>query len=772
MDFFRKRISKTFLRIIIYVTVTILLIVIFFSSVLYKSFEKMVLESTYDSNRKVFLQLSNNINYINDMIKNFCVIQFMSTDVRQLMLSTANEPFEIQKLINRFETNLSANSAIHSAIIYNRSIGKFYSSLRGIASNDIELEEMLRSKKAIPLLTPVTRILNEDEYYKQTEVFTYFLYEASAKTGTINGALVVNVKTDWLSGNLRKLAESGSNLIIADREGKVIADGSGKYRMFQSLEPEYINEVLNNTDMEGIAIKNINSQKRVLTYSLIPNTEWILLYDEPFDKIFANIEKIKYQTFLMTWIFAMFAVFVSIFVSNRVYSPLRKLVQQIRKSSNIAEPQKGLRDDMAFISKVFHHKEYNLESFKKSAGEIIKDNVLKSMLLENNFSANHLLGQDSGDYLTIFENDPKLLLILFKIDRNKEFSSLEKNEKTLVKFVISNLAGEILSQMCKNEIVDLGNDESVAILNIRDYESPHLETAMQKIRDIQHYVGITSGFTVSAVISDIFDDIDNLAAYYKTVKSICKYKIFFGYSSIITKEIAAGTIKIPDFKYPADIEKKLVSDLKYGNLESMIACFNGLIHSITQSGYDNFITSIMHFTHVVANSINEMNNVMIDEINMDLGSFYSNLDSMEILDDIKSVFHGFFRTVIEHKNKDKEKENKHSIVINSVKDYINSYYANKDLCLKEIAAEFKLSSAYLGKIFKEATGKSVAEFVNEVRLENAVHMLRNKDISVKDIISKIGFDSESSFYRIFKTYFGVTPNDYRINTALIDLTGK
>jgi AraC-like DNA-binding protein len=69
-------------------------------------------------------------------------------------------------------------------------------------------------------------------------------------------------------------------------------------------------------------------------------------------------------------------------------------------------------------------------------------------------------------------------------------------------------------------------------------------------------------------------------------------------------------------------------------------------------------------------------------------------------------------------------------------------------------------------IFKESSKVSVHEYINRKRLDKAVFYLCNQDLSIQEIIEIIGYENETNFYRLFKKFYGVTPNEYRINHCL------
>ena len=84
-------------------------------------------------------------------------------------------------------------------------------------------------------------------------------------------------------------------------------------------------------------------------------------------------------------------------------------------------------------------------------------------------------------------------------------------------------------------------------------------------------------------------------------------------------------------------------------------------------------------------------------------------------------------------------------------EHLVGYYADK-MCV---------TPKYLSKIVKEASGRSVPEWLNELLILDAKNMLRHSDLTIKEIAARLNFPSQSFFFRFFKSHTGQTPTQYR-----------
>ena len=88
-----------------------------------------------------------------------------------------------------------------------------------------------------------------------------------------------------------------------------------------------------------------------------------------------------------------------------------------------------------------------------------------------------------------------------------------------------------------------------------------------------------------------------------------------------------------------------------------------------------------------------------------------------------------------------------------------------DFVLRDFARRKHVSSAYLCKVLKEATGKNCTALLQERRIEKAKRMLRETDLSVMEICAAVGYSNSSYFYRIFESATGMSPSAWRVNSG-------
>ncbi len=95
------------------------------------------------------------------------------------------------------------------------------------------------------------------------------------------------------------------------------------------------------------------------------------------------------------------------------------------------------------------------------------------------------------------------------------------------------------------------------------------------------------------------------------------------------------------------------------------------------------------------------------------------------------------------------------------RDYIEKNYRNPEFSVKSVADYVKIDRTYLYRLFKEETGESVIDYINNRRISRAEAMLADENISIKDIAYSVGFSDQMYFSRVFKKLKGKTPTEFR-----------
>jgi len=112
----------------------------------------------------------------------------------------------------------------------------------------------------------------------------------------------------------------------------------------------------------------------------------------------------------------------------------------------------------------------------------------------------------------------------------------------------------------------------------------------------------------------------------------------------------------------------------------------------------------------------------------------------------------------------KQELNQHSQFSPLVKqslDYMQEHYQDPNLTLESMAEKLHVSTVYLSKIIKQDLGASYVKILTDMRLRVAKKLLKNRDLSIREVSERVGYDSQHYFSTIFKKAVGITPKQFK-----------
>ena len=98
--------------------------------------------------------------------------------------------------------------------------------------------------------------------------------------------------------------------------------------------------------------------------------------------------------------------------------------------------------------------------------------------------------------------------------------------------------------------------------------------------------------------------------------------------------------------------------------------------------------------------------------------------------------------------------------IHKVVQYIDSNY-EKNITLDEISHHVHHDRHYICHLFKSITNQSIFDYLTYVRVAEAEYLLKNSDLKISEIASKVGFSTQVGFDKAFKKMNNCTPKRYR-----------
>jgi YesN/AraC family two-component response regulator len=108
-------------------------------------------------------------------------------------------------------------------------------------------------------------------------------------------------------------------------------------------------------------------------------------------------------------------------------------------------------------------------------------------------------------------------------------------------------------------------------------------------------------------------------------------------------------------------------------------------------------------------------------------------------------------------------------LINRLLLHIQRHIANPEkLRVEYLAAQFNLSSNYVGEYFRKYTGESLQSYISASRIKLVGQRLMQSNLTVSEIAAELGYTDESHLSRQFRKHHGLSPTEFKKGLVVID----
>lgn len=777
--------QKYFNRIILSVTVSIFLTVSLFSAAVYFITERIFLRNEYETSTKILYQIKYNIDFMNTTVRNLNTSLFINPDFEVIMYNNdySSDFVEFNVKINRLTALLSTTyNFIHSICVYNGSKNEYVYLGRPFDFEDAELKKIVEQHGDIPKLKPIYRKISNaagsDAPFDY--IFSYFMYDSSGNADNINGAVILNIKPQWFLENVKTInmvdASNMDNIFVLNGDLNYIEDNGKNATLKEALKSAYLEHTSKNSNIashinggmsgrNGFFESKLNGERYVVTYVPIAGIDMTLLKIQPASEVYKYANSFKTVAIVLTLVFLLLAIIVSLTISRRIYKPLKDLVSNVTSVDGRVINKSDYKDEISYLNSAYKYSFEKLNKYddeKNQSRDILKFYWLRQLLVESSEINGEQFVELCNENLLRLHNKGSFIVCILKIDHFKEFQRNHDNRhRKLMQFALINIYTEIIAEMHPAEGVAMDEDHVALVICLNkettdDYAS--LESLLNRAKEymLKYYK-----ISVTAAIGEKVDVLKDIFNSYRNALKYARYRFVLGRSRIITAEKIAVNQKNTIFEYPQKRVDKLAESIKSGNEQGVAEAVDSLFELIYVLSYDTTVTALINLVDVINRAVAVTDKSHKGNHRFDQYEMSSKIFELETIIEFRELLETILKDAMAE-NPEKAINSQNGIVVETTKDIIHKNYKDHGLCCDSIAVMLRLNPRRLAKMFKETMGLTIADYINEVRLGMAAQLLTNSNFSVYEIVDKVGLDNESYFYRIFKSKFGSTPKEYAL----------
>ncbi|TYP79863.1 helix-turn-helix domain-containing protein [Paenibacillus methanolicus] len=783
---------KYLLRILLSLTLLMVAGLFLISVALQYNAERGAVRMQREANRKVMNQIDYNIAYMTDHIGKLAVNLY--AEKRVVALMTMREPDEMTVIesVNNLHKSYILSSFLHSIIVYNGYADRTYaigelSSSKPDQEMAAKLVDRLKQKEKLPRMELLPMNMSGREH--GVDFFSLVIYETYYPTNTgRESALVLNIKPEWLLDNLRAINDfaspDSSGIFIAGRDGDVILSSVGE-RLMSDLET--LNQAVlgvGNGDGNGegdgdpeqkpfgsMTTRVAGEGEVLVTY--LRGDPWTVISVQPYDQVLGGILEMRKTSAWVGGVFLLMAIVGSVIVAHRLYGPVERMIAEIGGGSAARTAERrgraDSRDELSHVATLYSEMAQTLSrvsSEKDQQRSIVRNYYLRTILTSaRTLTAGQFADLIRQNGLNIEERGPYRLVIV-KIDGYLRLQrSVGYDQRMLYDFAIRNIAEDIMGHSpIRCEIADMRSDHIVMLTSGDHAREEGTEALAGWLGRIQETISAYYKLTLTMSIGDVLGSHDLIAEGYARAIHYSMYKLVFGQGAILTPEQVRPNMDRYEYAFPDELERRLLESARSNDLDGMLGTIDLILERLSVYHYDHILHGLLHVANVLKGAVRDMNKHRVVSLQLDLSSISREVLEKDTIGEIRELFAAACAEL--HDRLLAQDEEKNKALMDTIKDIVEANYRDRNLSLQGIASMLHMTPAYVGAKFKQSEFISVAEFMNEVRLRHAQEYLETKNFSIKEIMELVGYFNESTFFKLFKKKYGVTPREYRLKKRL------
>lgn len=454
-------------------------------------------------------------------------------------------------------------------------------------------------------------------------------------------------------------------------------------------------------------------------------------------------------TILSFLILFLLSIFVSQKVSDKTYSPIKKLVDQI--SSLDANIPKDEIDAISSVISVLSKKNTALTNIVANNRSELKEKFINDLL--HGYLTDEQVSYGIKSYLTNSQDALPLAIIIADLHQDIAETALENDVNT------SSL-NLIISSMFRQEFEN-ARFFHFTVLSPTSYcivvPCNNIDALKSQLRKLLLIIESDLNFDMYSSVSDYVEDWKYLPSSFLST--------YFSHTILKSQEISQTVYSHDEINSPIlysnEVDNEIFSHCLRREREQLDKSLDFLVKENFQS-HENFAKrqsqiSVLIFAlcmRILASVGTDSESIFGKDYNI-----YLELRACQTSEEFRQLLGFIFGNIIE--NIEKSQSLYEQSYYDNMLRYIHDNYSD-NISLIDLAEHMNMSQSYVSRLFKRLTNFNFKDYLSKVRIEQATKLLvEHPEKSVQEISVMVGFNTVKTFSAIFFKLTGMKPSEYR-----------
>lgn len=582
-------------------------------------------------------------------------------------------------------------------------------------------------------------------------VLSYILPLNRLSTST-KGTIVVNLKETQVVQYMNASDKQKNSYFLIDaKEKKIISHEDKGLLLKNAADLPVISDLLQQKKNNGYLFQEREGERFLYTWSESQNFEWLYVNIYSMDELMSQTRMVQRNILLLTAAIILVGTVLTIFLATWLSKPARELVRSIRARSNLGLSGKN---ELAFLDTAFQRMQEEEDKLNKLIMEREQD---ACSLAIHQLLRGDALNRNKTECLQDIFPEKYYVIAMVSLDHYSRYMNKTSPEtRSYHRYSFISNSESLLPQGIYIRSVYYGEGRMALIVNFGEADKEKPENLTHTIEAIRDTANEIFGHTVTIGVSSLTESTVTIPDKLLEAMELLKHRIMEGNGRILYWRQEALSNK--KYVYPANSERRILNFLNTGDFENIGSELNvirNLIETAEYISYDNILFIYNQLVGVTIKHLNEKN-INTSAIFANKGNIYSTIASIETLDELEGYLREFFRGISEHMAITSNDIN----YVERILGFLDQHF-KEEIVFEDMAKQIGISYSYMRKLVYELTGKSLIDYINYKRIQNAKQLLIESTLNVAQIATEVGYHNIQSFNRFFRKYEGLTPSGYK-----------
>ena len=416
-------------------------------------------------------------------------------------------------------------------------------------------------------------------------------------------------------------------------------------------------------------------------------------------------------------------------------------------------------------------KYYQLLHDRKSDLAVLRSSLMHDLLLGRKLLNKTVTGKMEQYEIRLKVDEPAVMIL---VQMGNYFRAMDHNSIALMEYAVGNIAEEVFGgefavwhgkapHDCLAIVAQMKEEYHQSIRMRKDYEAARRALLEQHAHVLQRHVSNYLKGDISLAITGWFAFPEELPGAYRTglgamllLQSDDERSIAFLEDRVSTPGSGEAHIKSLESLYKPPTLIHLLESKQWEAARAKIGDVFAQLERARASRehlYEVFLSvtnAFMYMAHKQGHFIAE-----IDQAGMD---FLLDRSIVHSLDKLRTWSLGMLEKL--EKELSANDRFTRSYIVKQVQEIVSGELG-QDVSVKTIADRVYLHPVYLSKIYKAETGESLGDYIIRMRMERAHYLLKSTNKKIYEITLELGYQNPQYFSKMFKKFYGMTPNEFR-----------